>query len=504
MSRLLHSLVQSAAHRWPEQVAVSGPDGERTYAALDADANRLARALLAAGVEPGDRVGIWLDKGACAVACMQGVLRVGAAYVPLDPMSPAARILTIAGDCRMRAVLTTSERATELDRGTHDGLPALVRVAGRQPDAWAELPADPLPEPAVSPEELAYILYTSGSTGVPKGVCISHVNALAFIDWAVETLGVTPDDRLGNHAPFFFDLSVLDLYAAFAAGARVAILAEGASYNPTRLVAFLQSQALTIWYSVPSALILMMEQGGLLETPLPHLRAVLFAGEPFPVKHLRQLRDHHPEARYLNLYGPTETNVCTWFEVTSIDAGQTAPVPIGKASCGDRVYLAPLAPDDASHGSGDGLGELMVEGPTVMMGYWGRPPHEGPYGTGDVCRLRPDGNYEYVGRRDDMVKIRGRRIEPAEIEAVLAASEDLHEVAVVAAGAGLEAHLVAFVVAEGAGPSLLELKRRCAQRLPRYMVVDVVRKVEALPRTRNGKVDRRRLREWAESAAPAP
>jgi amino acid adenylation domain-containing protein len=491
----LDQVVIRTASRSPRAVAIRDASGALTYEELDALANQLARALQERGVRPGDRVGIWQEKSARAVAAMQGILRLGAAYVPLDPLSPAARAKAILDDGQMDVVVTDAARQQQLQAAGSTRL----RFLGTGPDELASYSNAPLPPSGARDSDLAYILYTSGSTGTPKGVCISHRNAMAFIEWAHALLAVSPTDRLSNHAPFFFDLSVLDLYAAFLGGASVSLVPEMLAFSPQKLVKWVAEERITLWYSVPSALILMIQQGGLLDRADLSLRAVLFAGEPFPVKHLRPLRRHLAQARFFNLYGPTETNVCTFYEVAGVPDDLTEPVPIGRACCEDRVWLAPSDPGEGeltpSARGGEQVGELMVEGPTVMLGYWGHPPQGArPYATGDLCRLLPDGNYEYVGRRDHMLKVRGRRIEPGEIEAALLAHPAIREAVVIAAGSGLDARLVGCVVsAGGAAPTLLQLKRHCAERLPRYMIVDEVRVLPELPRTRNGKIDRRAL-----------
>jgi acyl-coenzyme A synthetase/AMP-(fatty) acid ligase len=232
----------------------------------------------------------------------------------------------------------------------------------------------------------------------------------------------------------------------------------------------------------------MMEHGGLLaQADLP-LATVIFAGEVFPIRPLRRLREAWPHLAFWNFYGPTETNVCTAFAVDRIAADRTTPVPIGSAASGDRVWLR-----DARGGEVvDGEGELIVDGPTVMPGYWGREPQSGPYATGDLCRREADGQFVYVGRLDQMVKLRGRRVELGEIEAVLATWPGLAEVAVVVVNEGVDARLAAFYVAAEA-PTLIALKTHCAARLPPYMLIGFAWRLAALPRTPNGKVDRRRL-----------
>jgi amino acid adenylation domain-containing protein len=355
------------------------------------------------------------------------------------------------------------------------------------------VPVRPVPDPGGSADDLAYILYTSGSTGMPKGVCLSHRNALAFVGWVAQEIGARPADRFASHAPLHFDLSVLDLYAAFYAGASVHLIPPELSYAPRLLVDYLTNHRITIWYSVPSALVLMTRDGGLLaqDPAALALRTVLFAGEPFPVRYLRQLREHLSRARFLNLYGPTETNVCTFHEIVTVPAGQARPAPIGRACSGDRVWAVR---DDGGQAALGEEGELVVDGPTVMLGYWGRPAQDGPYHTGDRVVLLDSGDYEYLGRRDGMVKVRGYRVELGEIEATLAAHPEIGEAAVVLSGAGMDAKIVAYAVQAGTSrPGLLDLMQHCAASLPRHMIIDAVRYLEDLPRTGNGKVDRREL-----------
>jgi clorobiocin biosynthesis protein CloN4 len=478
----LHELVREQARRSPGLLAVNGPDGQMTYGELDWRADALAVALARWGVQPGDRVALWLPKSARAVATMQAVLRLGAAYVPLDPLGPVARTVQVIRDCAPRVVVTAADWVMRL---REHGVTAAVPY----PEGLERV--EPVPDPGGDPGDLAYILYTSGSTGIPKGVCLSHRNALAFVDWAVAEIGACPADRFANHAPFHFDISVLDLYAAFRVGASVHLIPTEMSFAPTLLVGYMLQQRITVWYSVPSALVLMARDGGMLNVPPSDfsLRTLLYAGEPFPIKYLRSLRNYLP-VRILNLYGPTETNVCAFYEVASIPADQVRSVPIGKACSEDRIWA--VRDDGAPAGPGE-EGELVVYGPTVMLGYWGGARQDDqPYRTGDRVVLLDTGDYQYLGRRDGMVKVRGYRIEIGEIEATLQAHPDIADVAVVLAGTGMDAKIVAYVVTAGTSPpDLLELKRHCAATLPRHMIIDAVRPVTELPRTGNGKLDRR-------------
>ncbi|KUN39850.1 D-alanine--poly(phosphoribitol) ligase [Streptomyces longwoodensis] len=476
----LHQLVIDSARRAPDAPAVRSAQGVASYRELDELADRYAAALHRRGVRPGDRVVLWTHKTLDAIALMQGALRVGAVYVPVSANNPAARVRRIAAGCSPALVVADADGIRRAEgSGWEADLPLAAFDAVRE-----EAPASAAPPVhAGEPDDPAYILYTSGSTGEPKGVCISHRNALAFITWAVAEVGVTATDRLSNHAPFNFDLSVFDLYAAFHAGASVVLVPEGLAYDPPQLVALLQRERISVWYSVPSALILMMQRGDLLAGDPPEaLRVCVFAGEPFPVQQVHELRKAWPDVRMFNWYGPTETNVCTSYEVTDRDLGSTRPLPIGAPASGDRIRLHPPRARE---------GEIVVSGPTVMLGYWGREPQKGAYFTGDIGRMGPDGMLEYVGRRDHMVKVRGHRIELGDIEAVVSSHPKVAAAACVVVGDGLDAKIHAVVVPEGpSGPGLLDLKRDCADRLPLYMVVDAVHTVPELPLTANGKTDR--------------
>ncbi|MFD4509107.1 AMP-binding protein [Streptomyces sp. NPDC058457] len=472
----LYSLVVDAAARTPDALAVHDLVTGLSYGALDARADTYLAALRGRGVRPGDRVLVWTDKTAEAVAVAQAVLRCGAIHVPVPRGNPRERVVRIAADARPALIVT--DHADHVPGTDCVPCPDLLREA----DLLREMTyGQATAHHPVRLSDPAYILYTSGSTGTPKGVCLSHGNALAFVDWACRELDLRAADRLANHAAFGFDLSVLDLYGAFRAGASVHLVGETLAHAAGPLVDFLLEHRITVWYSVPSALVLMAEYGELLERGPGALRVCVFAGEPFPPKRLKDLRGAWPGVRLLNWYGPTETNVCTSYEVTAADLARTTPVPIGSPVAGDEVWL-------------DDDGEILVSGPTVMLGYWGGEPQTGPYRTGDLGRYDTEGLLEYRGRADDLAKVRGYRIEPAEVAGVLVAHEAVRDAVVLVAGTGLDARLHAFVVPEpGRTPELAELRRHCAVFLPSYMTIDALHVVDGFPRTPNGKVDRAAL-----------
>ncbi len=517
MPALLHHLLRDSARRDPEKLAVVGSEGSLTYGELDALSNRIARELAAYGVKAGDRVGMFLPKSPAAVAALFGIQKAGAAYVPIDPQMPPRRAAYILGNCAVRAVIGSIEKIASLPPEllsashlagmifTEDTATLPEAAEGKRWTTYAALEASQSGEAFEAPitdNYLAYILYTSGSTGEPKGVMISHLNSLTFVNWAHDRYELTSADRVSSHAPFHFDLSVFDIFSTIKAGATIYLVPYDLLIFPGRLAKWISSNALTVWYSVPSALIQLLERGKLRAENFPSLRVVFFAGEVFPMKFLRSFIEAIPHPRYVNLYGPTETNVITYYEVTKDDIApeRTEPVPIGKACENMEVFAVTEGGEVAGVGE---EGELWARSSTVMKGYWGRPedsarvvvpnftnPHypESVYRTGDIVRLLPSGDYQYLGRKDKMIKSRGYRIEIGEIEAAFHASPDVKEVAVVAVP---DEHIGARIVAFVAPP--LErgpLERFCSERLPRYMMPEKITFEHELPKTSTGKIDK--------------
>lgn len=525
---LLQHLLESSSRRQPEAAAVV--DGPRflTYGDLEARSNQVAHLLAALGVGPGHRVGLFLDKSIEAVVGLFGVLKAGGAYVPLDPAAPPARLGYIARDCGLRWLLTGWEKASTwapiVGSGAptecfvvlnepDDGLPGAVALPDGarlvEPSAIDAQPTSPRPTTTID-QDLAYVLYTSGSTGRPKGVMLSHLNALTFVNWAVQRFDLTSDDRLSSHAPLHFDLSVFDVFAAAAAGAAVVLVPARTSTFPREVARFIEDYAITVWYSVPSVLSMLSLRGGLRDGSLPSVRAVLFAGEVFPTQYLRRLMGQLPHARFHNLYGPTETNVCTHYEVREL-ADDNQPIPIGRAIANVDVYAAT---EDGRAAEPGEVGELCVRGSTVMSGYWGdeersrqvlvsAPPATGvagppPYRTGDLVRLGDDGDFRFLGRRDTQLKCRGYRIEPGDVEAAVHAHPTVVECAVVGVPDPLVGNRLWAFLSVREGVEVAELRKFTAEQLPGYMVPEVFEVCDSLPRTSTGKIDRQALRRRAQ------
>lgn len=353
-------------------------------------------------------------------------------------------------------------------------------------------------------EDLAYILFTSGSTGQPKGVMLSHGNAFTFLDWCQQTLGPWhADDRFSSHAPFHFDLSVFDLFMACRNAATLVLIGESLAKEPEELGAFLSRQQISVWYSAPSILALIASQGGLDRPGRQAPRLVLFAGEVFPIGPLRRLRQLWPESRLWNLYGPTETNVCTAYPIPDdIPEDRTAPYPIGSVCPPLRARVVDEQGNDVAAGA---LGELVIAGPGVMRGYFGQPELTARafftsdeqtrwYRTGDLVVDDGTGCYQFHGRRDRMVKKRGYRIELGEIESALYRHDGVDRAAVVARSDEAGVSIAAFVALKPDHKrSIIAMKRHCTVYLPHYMVPDTITFLGSLPATSTDKVDYQRL-----------
>jgi amino acid adenylation domain-containing protein len=520
VTALLHERLTAAAEAGPDDAAVVDRTRSIAYGHLERRANRLAHLLLDHGVSAGDRVGLYLDKSLESLVAIYAVLKAGAAYVPFDPQAPEPRLGYIAGNAGIRCLLTGIEKAPTwrglasagasleqivvLNAAAVDGdaVPAGARaLASGAADEYPDAP----PPTRSSDDALAYILYTSGSTGEPKGVMLTHSNALAFVDWAVAEFGVGAADRLSSHAPLHFDLSVFDLFAASSAGACVVLVPGELSVFPPELARLIEASAISVWYSVPSVLSMLVQHGDLSKGRFPGLRLILFAGEVFPTKHLFRLMELLPHVRFYNLYGPTETNVCTWYEVPPPAGEQPDSIPIGRPIANVDVFAVR---DDGQLAASGEVGELYVRGPTVMRGYWGDADktaralvrdrlggsRDAPlYSTGDLVRQDGSGHFEFLGRRDAQIKSRGYRIELGEIESALYAHPAVGECAVVAVADPLVTNRIKAYVATREPVEPADLLGFCRRRIPAYMVPESVELRPALPKTSTGKIDRRAL-----------
>ncbi len=520
MVYLLHQAVDNAAEKFPENEAVRFSGRSLTYAELKQRTDRLAAVLIERGVSRGDRVGIYLKKSLESIVAIYGILKAGAAYVPLDPFAPTARLSFVLRDCDVHHLITTDDQMPFVVEMMEQGaeLEHLIGVSSEnaalaEAIAWEEVyatPVDSLPNVGTIEQDLAYILYTSGSTGDPKGIMHTHRSGLSFAQWAAETYGLQPEDRLSNHAPLHFDLSTFDIFAASLAGATTVVIPEPLTKFPASLSRLIESEKITVWYSVPFALIQMLLRGGIEQRDFSSLRWLLFAGEVFPTKHLRQLMSKLPNVKFSNLYGPTETNVCTYYHVETLP-DTDEPIPIGIV-CENAEALVVDA-DDQPVSRGE-VGELLIRGPIVMRGYWAQPEKTERgffkrkvfdyledifYRTGDLVQQQEDGNFKYLGRKDHQIKTRGYRVELGEIETALVSYELVEEAAVYPIPDGQGSNLIeaAITVKNGADISIEQLEEHIAKRLPSYAMPANIIITDSFPRTSTGKINRRELQSQA-------
>ncbi|HEX6047646.1 MAG TPA: amino acid adenylation domain-containing protein [Gemmatimonadaceae bacterium] len=525
MLYLLPHAIDRAAMRTPDHEALRYSGASLTYAALAERADRLAGLLRAQGVRRGDRVAIHAGKGLAAGVALYGIMKAGAAYVPLDPSSPPARQAFIVRDCGIRHVVTEQSRGAAMRLLLAEGVPieCVIGLGGETTPGvraftWSDVDAHaPVAhDPDLVEMDLAYVLYTSGSTGTPKGVAHSHRSALAFARVAADTYGFRADDRLSNHAPLHFDLSTMDYFSSALAGATTVIIPEPHTRLPASYAALIESERLTVLYAVPLALTHLLLHGALDKRDLASVRWVLFGGEPFPVRHLRALMAALPGARFSNVYGPTEVNGVTYWIVPPLPPDDDTPIPIGQPYANVEARI--VGDDDAPVADGE-AGELLVRTPTMMRGYWGRPDlderafmtrravghFEDVYlRTGDLVRRRDDGLLEFHGRKDRQVKARGYRVELDEVEVALGS----HPAVESAAAYGVpdddgSLHIEATVTLRAGQHVTPEtLRTHVATTLPRYAIPLRVDVVGTMPRTSTGKIDRRELARLAAERAP--
>jgi amino acid adenylation domain-containing protein/non-ribosomal peptide synthase protein (TIGR01720 family) len=490
------ALFAAQVTRAPQAVAISCGTDSWTYLEVDEAANRLAHLLAGRGVRPGECAAVLLPRSAEAIVAILAVLKTGAAYLPIDPAVPAARLEFLIVDAAPIAAITTTQLADRLDG--HD-LPVIdvddAAVAGQ--------PSTALPIP--DPDNVAYLIYTSGTTGVPKGVAIPHHNVTRLLGAVHANLGLSPDQVWSQCHSLAFDFSVWEIWGALLGGGRVVVVPDAVARSPEDFHALLVSERVTVLSQTPSAFYSLQTAEALspgLRREL-NLRAVVFGGEALEPQRLGTWLSHHPGLpRLINMYGITETTVHASFrEIVDGDVGSTAsPIGVPLGHLGFFVLDGWLRP--ASVGV---VGELYVAGAGLGYGYVGRAgltasrfvacpfgdPDARMYRTGDLVCWRSDGQLDYLGRADEQVKIRGYRIELGEVRAALAGVDGVEQAVVIAReDSPGDKRLVGYVTG-AVDPAAA--RRVLAERLPGYMVPAAVVLLDALPLTPNGKLDTRAL-----------
>ncbi|HET9954661.1 MAG TPA: amino acid adenylation domain-containing protein, partial [Polyangiaceae bacterium] len=517
-------LVSESARQYPDRAALAFRGATLTYAELCSQMWGWAHQLREVGVAKRDRVGVLMNRSFESYVAILGALQAGAAYVPFDVTAPRDRLVAVLRDCDIRYLVVDRQNAPKLAEILAD-YPELRCIIAPEPVAGVRTvlasdiaPSSRPPDVRTVESDLALIFYTSGSTGKPKGVAHSHRSMLSNVEWALQEFRFTHRDRFSNVTSHHFDLCWLEMYASLACGGCIVIAPESSVRFPLELAALTAEQRVSVWCSVPSVLIGLLERGQLERHDWSHLERVLFAGERFPVKHLHHLMGKLPNAQFCNMYGTTETHIAAFYPVLQAPAEDAAPLPIGKPC--RHVNLLVVGADGSPVEPGQ-TGQLVIRGPSQMEGYWGMPERTAQvvrgvreaadyapdyYFTGDLVRVNEHGDIEVIGRADRRVKVRGYLVDLDEVEKVLLRHESVKEAGVFVVGEeGVDARLEAAVVPKpGAEASPAELRYHAARTLPVYAVPESVYVVPEFPRTGSGKLDRVSLRNMQPELSQEP
>lgn len=525
MTRLLQHWVTEQAGKRPASPAVVSGDAKLAYAELDTLSTQVARLLREAGCQRFDRVALLMPSSPAAIIGLLGIYKADCIYVPLDTASPVSRLKKILESCENQWVLAAGPVAPVLTELLDDdswrqrvriGWLEHTRPSGVRVDfTLADVVGYPAAPVATRNEsnDPAHILFTSGSTGMPKGVVLTHANVIHFIEWAVKYFGMDSTDRACAHPPLHFDMSMFDIFSMPAVGGELHLIPRDLNPLPNTLAEFIRTSGLTQWYSVPPVLNYLAKFDAVRQGDFPALRRVLWCGDVLPTPALIYWMQRLPHVTFTNLYGPTETAISSsYYTVAECPPDPQAVIPIGEACAGEELLvldesLRPVAPGQ--------IGDLYIGGAGLARGYWRdsdrtaavfvshpQRPLERVYKTGDLARLGDDGLVYFLGRSDFQIKSRGYRIELGEIEAGLNAIPGVQESAVVAIGTGdFDGAIIccAYVPVPGAELTPLIIRRELSRLVPAYMLPTRWRACEGFPRNASGKIDRRSLKESFEA-----
>jgi amino acid adenylation domain-containing protein len=518
---LIHSPVTHYARTNPSHAAFSFRGAELGYGELDSSSNRLGNALVLHGLQPGGRVGIFMHKSLELGVAIYGVLKAGGVFVPLDPFLPAERLRFILDDCDIEHIISSNAMSGRLEEMSKD---YAGRVYGVDADIGAETSIswkqvdeypDTQPDIWIIDQDLAYIMYTSGSTGHPKGMMHTHHGSISYARWGAQHVDLMPNDRVASHAPLHFDLSIFDFFSTAQSGATVVLVPEPVTKLAASWTQYIEDERISVVFTVPFTLIEMLERGVMEQRDLSSLRWILFGGEPFPPKHLRTLMKKLPDVRFTNVYGPAEAPSCTCYDLPPVQHLSDDPIPIGTVSVNSEDLIIDDYDQECAIGE---PGELCIRSSTLTKGYWNRPDLNervylfrdrfGPFPdvffrTGDMVVRHEDGLLRFLGRKDRMVKTRGNRVELDEVEAAFATHASVSEAAafVVPDNHGSKMILAAIKLSEDLDVTTAALKRHATTKLPGYALPQKLFIVDDFPRTSSGKIDHAELVIQFENAA---
>ncbi len=507
-------MILEAADRHPDGQAFVFGKESLTYSQLVEKASGLAAFLKERGTKVGDRIGVLLPPCIESPVAVYGSLLAGCAFVPLDPDAPGPRLEYAIRDCGISHVVTSDHLSGKLPSrdAVEQRIESLIGVdAASDPRtfSWEEVSEfenDDASGHGSNEDSLAYVMYTSGTTGEPKGIMHTNASGLAYARASRDLYGVSSSDRLANHSPLHFDISTMGYLTMPLANGTTVLLPDAHKKMPASLSQLLETEKITIWYSVPLALTQLVDFGAIDKRDLSSLRWILFGGEPFPTDKLKHLMDLLPHARYSNVYGPAEVNQCTFFNFDSSISLENA-VPLGQVWEAAEGIVRGRGGSDVRNGED---GELLISSGTMMKGYWGREDLTASsvirlraadgeerlfYKTRDIVRHRPDGSLDFVGRADRQVKVRGYRVELNEIEAAIRDHDGISDCGVVVSEDSEEERSIRAFAAlrNGITVSKEQVLEHLALSLPRYALPSEVLFVESIPRTPAGKIDYKAL-----------
>ncbi len=523
MRYLLTHNIDHAAEHWPDKIAFRFPPDSISYSQLSLRSNQIANLLIEQGVQKGDRVGIFMHKSLELPIAIYGIMKAGAAYVPIDPLAPAERVSHIINDCEIRFLISQDSKQKSFDPAWLAGSPlmAVIGVTFESKSlatfSWRDIAHYPesTPNVKVNEQDLAYIIFTSGSTGLPKGIMHTHYSAMSYAKLSAATYSVGSEDVLSNFSSLHFDMSTMDYLTVTFAGATTVIISEAYMKLPASLSTFMEQQQFTIWYSVPFALIQLLLYGQLEQRNLKTIRWVLYGGEPFPAKHLRQLMDLWPHASFSNVYGPAEVNQCTYYHLPQSFSGNEETIPIGSIWPNTKGLI--VDDDDEIITTVQKSGELLIRSSTMMRGYWNNRSlnndcfyqheinpgiYERYYRTGDIVSYDQQDQLVLHGRKDRQIKLRGYRIELDEIESVFAQHHNVEEAAAYLVDLQQLGHIdndqnnyleVMVTVKDSHKADPDKLRNYALDKLATYARPESVLVTDDFPRTTSGKIDRKAL-----------
>nr|WP_319947298.1 amino acid adenylation domain-containing protein [uncultured Shimia sp.] len=513
---VIPDVLERATKRYPDKVAYSFNGNTLSYSELTDRAGRLSSALIEAGVERGDRVGIFLPQSLEIPISIFGILGAGAAFVPIDPMTPQRRVAEIIEKCGIRTLISGGRQAHVLDQISAGSSQIDLVVGAASINSryllWEQLAdyAQSMPI-RLTEQDIAYIMFTSGSTGDPKGMVHTHANGLIYADNLVHYHGLNQNDRFLNLSPLHFDMSVMDHIASLLVGATTIIVPEATARLPASLTNLAAKERISVWYSVPYVMTEMLLKGGMDQHDLTAIRWMIYGGEAFQIKHLRALQLALPNARFCNAYGPAETHQVSSYDIGIIPDDNDYVIPIGKPW---KTVETLIVDENNDPVECDEFGELLVHAPSCMLGYWGDKERSEAaffyqsidgiiqkkfYRTGDIVTMQHDGMMYFHGRKDRQIKIRGNRVELDAVEAALFEHPSVTDCAVIKDKT--DRFLIAAVLlAHDSEFDLKSLRGHCMASLPNYAVPSQFIEVAKFSRTSSLKIDRNALARSLEQA----